>query len=40
MNSEPQVPDSIIDAQVLRLVEIEPWSRLPERRWALGPYEA
>lgn len=28
------------DAQVLGLVEIEPWSRLPERRWALGPYEA
>jgi hypothetical protein len=28
------------DAQVMRLVEVEPWSRLPERRWALGPYEA
>ncbi|MBM3634059.1 MAG: DNA polymerase Y family protein [Actinobacteria bacterium] len=28
------------DATVMRLVEIEPWSRLPERRWALGPYEA
>jgi protein ImuB len=27
-------------APVMRLVEIEPWSRLPERRWALGPYEA
>lgn len=27
-------------AQVMRLVEIEPWTRLPERRWALGPYEA
>ena len=27
-------------APVLRLVEIEPWSRLPERTWALGPYEA
>jgi len=26
-------------APVLRLVEIEPWTRLPERRWALGPYE-
>lgn len=27
-------------APVMRLVEIEPWTRLPERRWALGPYEA
>ncbi len=27
-------------AAVLRLVEMEPWSRLPERQWALGPYEA
>lgn len=35
-----QVRASEGDAQVLRLVEIEPWSRLPERRWALGPYEA
>ncbi len=26
--------------QVMRLVEVEPWSRLPERRWALAPYEA
>ena len=24
---------------MLRAVEIEPWSRLPERRWALTPYE-
>ena len=24
---------------MLRVVEIEPWSRLPERRWALTPYE-
>jgi protein ImuB len=24
---------------VLRLVELEPWSRLPERRWALVPDE-
>ena len=24
---------------VLRAVELEPWSRLPERRWALVPYE-
>jgi protein ImuB len=35
-----QVRASEGDAQVLRLVEIEPWSRLPERQWALGPYEA
>ena len=27
-------------APVLRLVQMEPWSRLPERQWALGPYEA
>ena len=27
-------------AAELRLVEMEPWSRLPERAWALGPYEA
>lgn len=26
-------------APVLRLVEIESWTRLPERRWALAPYE-
>ena len=24
---------------MLRAVEIEPWSRLPERRWALTPHE-
>ena len=24
---------------MLRAVEIEPWSRRPERRWALTPYE-
>jgi protein ImuB len=24
---------------MLRAVELEPWSRLPERRWALTPYE-
>jgi protein ImuB len=24
---------------MLRVVELEPWSRLPERRWALTPYE-
>ena len=24
---------------VLRAVELEPWSRLPERRWALVPFE-
>jgi hypothetical protein len=28
------------DEAVLRLVELEPWSRLPERRWALVPYDA
>lgn len=28
------------DDAVLRLVELEPWSRLPERRWALAPYDA
>jgi protein ImuB len=27
------------DEAMLRAVEIEPWSRLPERRWALAPYE-
>ncbi|MDX6555262.1 MAG: protein ImuB [Miltoncostaeaceae bacterium] len=25
---------------LLRAVELEPWSRLPERRWALVPYDA
>jgi protein ImuB len=28
------------DEAVLRLVELEPWSQLPERRWALAPYDA
>jgi protein ImuB len=27
------------DEAVLRLVELEPWSQLPERRWALVPYD-
>jgi protein ImuB len=27
------------DEAVLRLVEMEPWSSLPERQWALVPYE-
>ena len=27
------------DGAMLRVVEIEPWSRLPERRWALTPLE-
>jgi protein ImuB len=27
------------DEAVLRLVELEPWTRLPERRWALVPYD-
>jgi protein ImuB len=35
-----QVRAAAGDARVMRLVEVEPWSRLPERRWALGPYEA
>ena len=35
-----QVRAATGDARVMRLVEVEPWSRLPERRWALGPYEA
>jgi protein ImuB len=26
-------------AAMLRIVEMEPWSRLPERRWALAPFE-
>jgi len=35
-----QVRAAAGDARVMRLVEVEPWSRLPERQWALGPYEA
>jgi nucleotidyltransferase/DNA polymerase involved in DNA repair len=27
------------EAAMLRIVEMEPWSRLPERRWALAPFE-
>lgn len=27
------------DEAVLRIVELEPWSQLPERRWALVPYD-
>jgi hypothetical protein len=27
------------DEVILRAVEVEPWSRLPERRWALVPYD-
>ena len=27
------------DEAVLRLVELEPWTQLPERRWALVPYD-
>jgi hypothetical protein len=30
-----QVRSSQGDDALLRAVEIEPWSRLPERRWAL-----
>ncbi len=28
------------DEAVLRVVEMEPWTQLPERRWALVPYDA
>ncbi len=28
------------DDAVLRVVQLEPWSRLPERQWALVPYDA
>jgi protein ImuB len=34
-----QVRSAQGDEAVLRLVELEPWSSLPERRWALVPYE-
>ncbi len=34
-----QVRASQGDEAVLRLVELEPWSQLPERRWALAPYD-
>ncbi|MBI2912029.1 MAG: DNA polymerase Y family protein, partial [Chloroflexi bacterium] len=26
------------DLPVYSIVEVEPWSRIPERRWALAPY--
>ncbi len=35
-----QVRSAHGDESVLRAVELEPWSRLPERRWALVPYDA
>lgn len=34
-----QVRSTQGDEAVLRLVELEPWSQLPERRWALVPYD-
>jgi protein ImuB len=34
-----QVRTALGDEVILRAVEVEPWSRLPERRWALVPYE-
>lgn len=34
-----QVRAALGDEAMLRIVEIEPWSRLPERRWALAPLE-
>jgi protein ImuB len=34
-----QVRAAVGDQAVLRLVELEPWSRLPERRWALVPFD-
>ncbi len=35
-----QVRSALGPAGVMRAVEIEPWSRRPERRWALVPYDA
>jgi protein ImuB len=34
-----QVRSAQGDEAVLRLVELEPWTQLPERRWALVPYD-
>lgn len=34
-----QVRAALGDQAVLRAVELEPWSRLPERRWALIPFD-
>lgn len=34
-----QVRAAVGDDALLRLVELEPWSRLPERRWALVPFD-
>ena len=34
-----QVRSALGDGAVLRAVELEPWSRLPERRWALIPFD-
>jgi DNA polymerase-4/protein ImuB len=27
------------ETPLARVVEVEPWSRIPERRWALVPYD-
>lgn len=35
-----QVRSTHGDESVLRAIELEPWTRLPERRWALVPYDA
>jgi len=34
-----QVRAAVGDEALLRVVELEPWSRLPERRWALVPFD-
>ncbi|MFN8110298.1 MAG: DNA polymerase Y family protein [Thermoleophilia bacterium] len=34
-----QVRAAVGDTALLRAVELEPWSRLPERRWALVPFD-
>lgn len=35
-----QISGTYGDDAVLRLIALEPWSRLPERQWALVPYDA
>ncbi len=35
-----QVRAALGDEIILRAVEVEPWSRLPERRWALVPFDS
>jgi protein ImuB len=34
-----QVRATLGDRAVMRVVELEPWTRLPERRWALIPFD-